>query len=201
MKMKYGTLICIVVSLVLGASFCPGNADAGGKKFSNNISRSLFSDHRAYQVGDVVTVLIVEYSMGEHESGTETESDNELGISAVGNGDMASTNMGMSGDWSNRFKGNGGTKRQGILEGTVSARIVEITDTGNLVIEGERVITINGEKQYSKLRGVVRPEDISGQNTVLSDRLADADIAYTGKGDVNSASKPGFFTKIFNIIF
>ena len=83
----------------------------------------------------------------------------------------------------------------------MSARIVEITDAGNLVIEGERTITVNGEKQISKLRGVVRPEDISGQNTVFSYRLADAVITYTGKGDVNSAQKPGFFTRIINWIF
>ena len=174
---------------------------AGGKKYSENISRSLFSDHRAYQVGDVVTILIVEYSMGQHEAGTETGTENEVSGSVVGSGDMSDLNMGGQAGWKNKFDGTGGTKREGSLEGTLSARIVEITENGSLVIQGERLITVNGEKQISTLRGIVRPEDISGQNTVYSYRIADAEITYTGKGDINSAQKPGFFTKIFNWIF
>ncbi|TKJ40284.1 flagellar basal body L-ring protein [candidate division LCP-89 bacterium B3_LCP] len=175
--------------------------DAGGKKFSDNIARSLFSDRRAYQVGDVVTILIMEYSMGQHEAGTETSNSNELGLSAVGSGDLSDTNMGVDGKWGHDYDGTGGTSRSAALEGTLSARIVEITETGNLVIEGERAVTVNGEKQITKLRGVVRPEDISGQNEVFSYKIADAEITYTGKGDVNSAQKPGFFTKIINMIF
>ncbi len=186
---------------LLAFMFVHSVSEAGGKKFSDNIARSLFSDQRAYQVGDVVTILIIEYSMGQHEAGTETESDNQFGVSVAGKGDMAETNMGMDGSWKNRFDGTGGTTRKGVLEGTLSARIIEITDSGNLVIEGERVITVNGEKQISTMRGIVRPEDISGQNTVYSNRIADAESTYTGKGDINSAQKPGFFTKIINWIF
>lgn len=183
--------------LLIGATL----GEAGGKKFSENIARSLFSDKRAYQVGDVVTILIVEYAIGQHEAGTETGSDSEFGVSAVGSGDLSDTNMGADAAWKHKFDGTGGTKRSGSLEGTMSARIVEITEEGNLVIEGERMITVNGEKQITKLRGVIRPEDVSGQNTVYSYRIAQAEISYTGKGDVNSAQKPGFFTKIINWIF
>ncbi len=195
---KYISLSIFVTVMLL---LCTSITEAGGKKFSDNISRSLFSDRRAYQIGDVVTVLIVEYSMGEHEAGTETESDNQLSLFAAGSGDLSDTNMGADARWKNKFDGIGGTKRKGILEGTLTARIVEITEAGNLVIEGERAITVNGEKQISRLRGMVRPEDISGQNTIYSHRIADAEITYTGKGDVNSAQKPGFFTKIINWIF
>ncbi len=188
---------CALTALTLSVAA----GEAGGKKFSDNIARSLFSDRRAYQVGDVVTILIVEYSSGEHEAGTETNSDNQFGASATGSGDLSDINYGASAGWNNKFDGNGNTKREGSLEATISARIVEITDTGNLVIEGERVIIVNGEKQITKLRGMVRPEDISGQNTVFSYRIADAQITYTGKGDVNSAQKPGWITRIINWIF
>jgi flagellar L-ring protein precursor FlgH len=191
--------MALVAAAVLALTATIGAA--GGKKFSENISRSLFSDRRAYQVGDVVTILIVEYSSGEHEAGTETDSDNQFGGSATGSGDLSDINYGASAGWNNKFDGSGNTKREGSLEATISARIVEITDTGNLVIEGERTIIVNGEKQITKLRGMVRPEDISGQNTVFSYRIADAQITYTGKGDVNSAQKPGWITRIINWIF
>jgi flagellar L-ring protein precursor FlgH len=195
---RYHSWVFLFLAFMLMSPICSA---AGGKKYSENISRSLFSDHRAYQVGDVVTILIVEYSMGQHEAGTETGSESEVGGSVVGSGDMSDLNMGGEAGWRNKFDGTGGTKREGSLEGTLSARIVEITESGNLVIQGERLITVNGEKQISTLRGIVRPEDISGQNTVYSYRIADAEITYTGKGDVNSAQKPGFFTRIFNWIF
>lgn len=199
MNVKRSIRLVVLTAAALLLSTALG--EAGGKKFSDNIARSLFSDRRAYQVGDVVTILIVEHSMGSHEAGTETGAGNELGVSAIGSGDLGDTNMGMDAKWNNKYDGTGETKRSGSLEGTLSARIVEITEAGNLVIEGERTITVNGEKQISKLRGVVRPEDISGQNTVYSYRIADAEITYTGKGDINSAQKPGFFTKILNWIF
>ncbi len=191
----------IILLFAFSVVACSTAASAGGKKFSDNIARSLFSDRRAYQVGDVVTILIVEHAVGSHEAGTETESQNDLGLSAVGTGDLNTINSGVDGQWKNKHEGTGETRRSGTLTGTISARIVEITETGNLVVEGSRMVVINGEKQETKLHGVVRPEDISGQNMVYSYNVADAEISYTGKGEVNSASKPGIFTRIINWVF
>ena len=188
-----GMMILLLSYAVIG--------EAGGKKFSENIARSLFSDRRAYQVGDVVTILIVEYSMGYHEATTKTETNNNLGVSAMGAGDLSDTNMGVDALWKNKHQGTGETKRSASLQGTLAARIVEIEENGNLIIEGKRIITVNGEKQQSTLRGFIRAEDISGQNTVYSYNVANAEISYTGKGDVNSVQKPGFFTRIINWIF
>ena len=197
---KFKTAAAIISSLVLllGVTSC---CFAGGKKFSENINRSLFSDRRAYQVGDVVTILIVERSMGSHEAGTETDSQNDLGLSAAGGGELSDINYGLNAQWKNKHEGTGETRRGTNLQGTLAARIVEITESGNLVIEGSREVVINGEKQHTTLRGVVRPEDISGQNTVFSYNVAEAQIGYTGKGEINTASKPGFFTRILNWIF
>jgi flagellar L-ring protein precursor FlgH len=188
--------ICLLVMLILSITL-----HAGPKKFSENINRSLFSDRRAYQVGDVVTILIVEHAVGSNESGTNTDVENQLGLSGVGTGDLSTINSGVNGQWKHKSDGTGETRRSGTLQGTLSARIVEISETGNLVIEGTRSVVINGEKQTTTLKGIVRPEDISGQNMVYSYNVADAQISYTGKGDVNSASKPGFFTRVINWVF
>jgi flagellar L-ring protein precursor FlgH len=199
MKVKQTILfvsVCLA-TLLFAEDACSGS----GKKFSDNINRSLFSDRRAYQVGDIVTILIVEYALGSHEAGTETKSQNDLGLSAVGSGDLSDINSGVNAQWKNKHEGTGETTRRGTLQGTITARIVEITESGNLTIEGERTVVVNGEKQVTTLRGIVRPEDISGQNTVYSYNIADAQIGYTGKGDVNNASKPGFITRIINWIF
>ena len=190
-------VLLALIILLAGASV----GAAGGKKFSENIARSMFSDRRAYQVGDVVTILIVEYSIGEHDAGTDLENGNDFGVSATGAGDLSDINYGADAGWGNKYDGSGNTKRMGSLQGTMSARIVEITENGNLVIEGSREIKVNGEKQVTTLKGSIRPEDVSGQNTVQSYRIADAEISYTGKGDVDSASKPGWITKLINKIF
>jgi len=171
------TTILLALTVFCASSF------AGPKKFSENINRSLFSDRRAYQVGDVVTILIVEHAVGSNEAGTNTDVQNELGLSAVGSGDMATTNMGINGQWKNKSDGSGETRRSGTLQGVLSARIIEISPSGNLIIEGSRSVVINGE------------------NTVYSYNVADAQISYTGKGDVNRASKPGYITRILNWIF
>jgi len=197
-KSKTATAIVSSLLLLFGGTVC---GFAGGKKFSENINRSLFSDRRAYQVGDVVTILIIEQSMGSHEAGTETDSQNDLGLSAAGGGELSDINYGLNAQWKNKHEGVGETRRGTNLQGTLAARIIEITENGNLVIEGTREVIINGEKQHTTLRGVVRPEDISGQNTVFSYNVADAQIEYTGKGEINSAAKPGFFTRILNWIF
>jgi flagellar L-ring protein FlgH len=189
-----------IITLLLAACCCV-SVIAGPKKFSENINRSLFSDRRAYQVGDVVTILIVEHAVGSNESGTNTDVENQLGLSAVGTGDLSGTNMGVNGQWKHKSDGTGAISRSGSLQGTLSAKIMEITPTGNLIIEGSRSVIINGEKQETTLKGTVRAEDISGQNTVYSYNVADALISYTGKGDVNSASKPGYFTRILNWLF
>ena len=110
---KYHSLVLLFLAFTLTIPVCSA---AGGKKYSENISRSLFSDHRAYQVGDVVTILIVEYSIGQHEAGTETGSESEVGGSVVGSGDMSDLNMGGEAGWKNKFDGTGGTKREGSLE-------------------------------------------------------------------------------------
>lgn len=189
------------IFLMLALTAIGTTAVAGPKKFGENINRSLFSDRRAYQVGDVVTILIVEHAVGSNGAGTNTNADNELNLSAVGSGDLSTINSGVNGQWKHKSDGTGETRRSGTLEGTLSARIIEITPTGNLVIEGTRSVVINGEKQVTTLKGVIRPEDVSGQNMVYSYNVADAEISYTGKGDVNSAAKPGYFTRFLNWLF
>ena len=132
---KFVRLVALTATILLiGATL----GEAGGKKFSENIARSLFSDKRGYQVGDVVTILIVEYAIGQHEAGTETGSDSEFGVSAVGSGDLSDTNMGADAAWKHKFDGTGGTKRSGSVEGTMSARIVEIFHRGNRVASHRR---------------------------------------------------------------
>ena len=83
----------------------------------------------------------------------------------------------------------------------ISARVIQVLPNGNLVVRGSREITVNYEKQYIIVQGVVRPEDISPENTVLSTYIADAKIDYTGKGDLSRQQRQGWLSRLIDVIW
>ena len=99
------------------------------------------------------------------------------------------------------FEGKGETSRSGSLTARMSATIVEVLPNGNLKVQGSREVIINQEKQRLTLTGIVRPEDVKANNTVMSTFLADARITYDGKGPVHGAQRRGLFTRLLSIIF
>jgi flagellar L-ring protein precursor FlgH len=150
-------------------------------------------------VGDLLTVAIVENAQAEKMASTETSRESNLSarITNFFGTDLSwgGFEPSVSGGLSNDFEGEGTTKRKDTLVATVSARVVEILPGGLMRIEGYRDVTINMERQYILLRGVVRPEDIGPDNTVLSSDIADAQIAYAGNGVVSDKQRPGWFTR------
>ena len=164
---------------------------------------SLFRDKRGRQAGDVVTVMVLEAAKASNDSRTETNNKNKIGVgSEKGSGLLGWVpGFGVNGSTNLEYDGKGATQRNGALKATVTARIIEVFNNGNLLIEGVKTVTINNEDEILEVRGIVRPDDISPDNTVLSYKLADASISYTGSGVVNSAQEPGIFTRFFNWLF
>jgi flagellar L-ring protein precursor FlgH len=164
---------------------------------------SLFSDYKAYRVGDIVTIYIVEFASGTNETKTGTGKETELSLdSGGGTGALKFLPMfGASGSSRSKFDGKGSTSSTGILRAKMSARIVQVLDNGNLVIEGTREVQVNNEKQVTVLSGIVRPEDITPDNVVYSYNIADAKITYRGKGVASSGSNPSIITRILNWVF
>lgn len=164
---------------------------------------SLFADHRARNVGDVVTILVVEYASASSEAQTSTQKENDHGFLATGGSQAQaySPMYGIRGNVRNGFTGDASVSRQGRLRTKITANITEITPTGNFMIQGSRVVEVNGEKELTTITGVVRPQDLSWDNTVYSYQLADVEVSYKGKGVVNTGQKPGFLAKLLNWIF
>jgi flagellar L-ring protein precursor FlgH len=166
--------------------------------FAAQIS-NLFSDHRAMRVDDILTIIIVESAKAGSESRTNTSKGTELGFSAQSLS-LLSPNQFGAGNHS-KYDGKGATSRSGSLSATITARVIEVLESGNLVIEGSKVVEINQEKEIIKISGVVRPQDIQKNNIVFSSSIADAEITYSGSGAVNTAARPGFFTRLANWLF
>jgi len=160
---------------------------------------SLFSDHRAMRVDDILTIIIVESAKAGSESKTNTSKGTEVGFKAGSLSLISPQEFGASN--AAKFDGKGTTSRSGSLSATVTARVLQVLESGNLLIEGSKTVEINKEKEIIKISGIVRPQDIQKNNIVFSSSIADAEITYTGSGAVNEASRPGFITRFFNWLF
>src|SRR5690606_40090483 len=85
----------------------------------------------------------------------------------------------------------GSRTRGGSLNARMTAQVVDVLPNGNLLIEGRQTIIVNEEEQISVVSGIVRPQDIAPDNTVLSTFIADATITYSGTGPIAEKQKPG----------
>jgi len=93
--------------------------------------------------------------------------------------------------------GNGSTSQSNTLGGDISATVVRVLTNGNLIIRGEKMLTLNDGNEYIQISGMIRSEDVQPDNTVLSKRIANAEISYSGDGDYVDATKAGWGTKLF----
>ncbi|MBW1720726.1 MAG: flagellar basal body L-ring protein FlgH [Deltaproteobacteria bacterium] len=189
----------------------PINMDGG--LWSENRHRGLFNDLRARQVGDLVTVNIVETSKASKKATTKTgrESSINAGISNLLGYESRLSKIGVPGQFKNDtmlkasmkndFSGSGETTRDETMTASITARVIQVLPNGNLVIKGVREIQVNNENQVITLTGIIRPEDISPDNTVLSSYIADARIAYSGRGPVTDKQKPGWLLRIVDSVW
>jgi flagellar L-ring protein precursor FlgH len=160
---------------------------------------SLFQDLSAHRVGDLVTINIVETSKASKKADTKTGRNSSIDASveyALGDNDI-SKNMFKSA-LANQFNGTGSTSRDETMTAAITARVLDVLPNGNLYIEGTRQIRVNNETQYITLSGIIRPVDISPNNTVLSSYIANARIDYTGSGPVSDKQRPGWLTRILD---
>ncbi|MBD3403640.1 flagellar basal body L-ring protein [candidate division GN15 bacterium] len=166
--------------------------------------QSLFSDIKAHNVGDIVTILIEEQNRASSQVETKTEKSSEVSTSGgPGTGPIFGhiPLFGFNASDDAKFDGKGENLRQGSIRARITCTIIEVMPNGNLVIEGTRVLGISGDRETITITGVVRPKDITSDNTIYSHLVADAEIHYTGKGNANTAARPGFFTRLFNWLF
>jgi len=164
---------------------------------------SLFSDHKSFSIGDILTVYIAESSKASSSSQTNTGKSAAHNMSiSKGQGPLSIIpNAGMGGDMSSNYRGDANTSRDASLNSRMTVMIIDIDDNGNLIIEGTRIVNINGEDEVTTITGLVRSQDVSADNAVQSYNIADAKISYKGKGVVNEGSRPGILSRMWNFIF
>lgn len=156
-------------------------------------------DRRAAQVGDILTVDLDERTAASKAQAASASRKDQFGVtlpaifSGFDSGDLAA-----GGDQS--FAGNGAATQSNSLSGRMSVTVVRVLPGGNLEIIGQKKLTLNNGDEYIRLTGVVRPSDISADNVVRSDRIANAEIKYIGAGEVADAGRRGWLSAALNSV-
>ncbi len=172
-------------------------------------SGSLFSDPRASGIGDLITVLVDESTSLTSSQQTSREKSSNIAnevkqflfspiASKFGTkkGELPKTEISTS----SGSEGGGLVTNRQTLRSRASVIVVDVLPNGNFIIEGVRAVSFSGQQYYAKLRGIVRPYDVSRTNTILSSSIADARIEYVSQGSLSNAEKEGWLSRTLNKI-
>lgn len=178
----------------------------------NQNNSSIFSDRKATNIGDIVTVLISEQASASKEASTKTDRTTNIqaGIPnffGLENDDIFNgynpvdlSNL-VNAEFTDGFDGNGTTTRKEDLTASLSTQVVGKYPNGQLKIRGGKEVMVNNEVQIIYLTGIIRPVDITAANTVSSNKILNARISYTGKGSVSDKQKPGWMMRALDNIW
>jgi len=163
---------------------------------------NLFSDAKAYNVGDIITIVVNENIPGAGTTNTKSTRSHSMDLSIPAptifdkKVPKKNTLFGLNQKSSNSFKGQGGTNRSAKLVAKITARVVKVYPNGNLYIVGKKYVTINNDTQYIKISGIVNPQYVNPDNTIDSSKVADMYVEYNGKGFMNTTQRPGWLAQI-----
>jgi flagellar L-ring protein precursor FlgH len=175
---------------------------ATGGIYSNRQSDAWFGRGRNYQVGDIITVLLNESTQAARTQNTDVsrESKNSLPTgfnTLIGNINPLLDGIDLNNN-TNSSKGAGKADQRASLSGSVAVTVVEILANGNLMVRGEKKLGLSEGTEVIQVSGVIRPEDVGPNSTVQSRRLANAQIAYRGSGDLANATRAGWGTSLMH---
>ena len=183
---------------------------ANGSIFHSSQNGLFATDQRARRVGDILTVSFNEtYSATKAQTASSSKADNfgvtlPTGLPNIFTGgfdkDAGGNGAGLSAGTTRSFAGAGNAVQSNSFSGLLSVTVVRVFENGNMEVAGQKEMMLNNGNEYVRVRGVVRPEDVSANNIVSSNRLADAQIRYTGSGQLADASKQGWLSEFMRTI-
>jgi flagellar L-ring protein precursor FlgH len=172
-----------------------------GSLFQPRYSIGLYTDQQATKVGDIITVIFDEQyqSSKSAETSADKSSNNSMSVPNVLGTVPGWKNLTMDSETANdrQFSGKGEADRSNSLSGQISVTVSDILPNGVLRIRGEKWLTLSEGDEYIRISGMIRPQDITPDNTVASSKVADARISFGGRGNLNNSTKQGWADRIF----
>ncbi|GAC34410.1 flagellar basal body L-ring protein FlgH [Paraglaciecola polaris] len=174
-----------------------------GSIFQADMANSLYSDVKARRVGDIITVNLQENTRATKSAGTSTSKDSQVDVNPIiglgGNAlNIGSQSVQLGVGATNEFSGDASANQSNNLSGNISVTVMKVFANQNLLVRGEKWLTLNNGNEYIRLTGVVRPADVSPTNEIDSTKIANARIQYSGTGTFASAQKEGWLTRFFS---
>ncbi len=223
-------IIVILISLAVGCQRTPVRDPAyaavrpalpivqqvpNGAIYQAGYDTRLFEDLKARRIGDILTVRLVENTGASKSAATSTDKESTTtvtnptilgtspqidvpGFLPLVNTNNLSLETNLSA--SREFEGSGKSSQENSLSGTITVSVVEVFPNGNLVIRGEKRLTLNNGNEYIRISGIVRAVDIQADNSILSTQIADATIMYTGDGQVAETNIVGWLARFFSSV-
>ena len=178
-------------------------ASAGGAIYQLGHDVPLFENSVAHRVGDVLTITLEEKTDASKSASTNTAKNTKIDLSTptlMGPAVIAAGRPILNTNLANAtsFGGTGDSKQSNALTGSVSVTVAKRLANGNLLVRGQKWISINQGREFVRIQGVVRPVDIGPDNTVSSLRVADASISYGQQGVIDSANHKGLLARFFD---
>ena len=173
------------------------DADSGAiYQVSRNYN--LYGDTTALNVGDVLTVMLQESTRASKNAETSINKDQELGLQEPNIFGYNNIGLNASANLKRDFQGSAEADQSNSLAGSITVSVIEVLPNGVLRVRGEKWMSLTNGDEYIRLTGMVRPQDIQPDNTVASNRIADARFAYGGTGDFDQANQMGWLARFFN---
>lgn len=210
-------LLVFGLTAALAGCATPGNApppqplpapeiQAPPKMLNGSIYQSghdvrLYEDRITRRVGDLITVIFEERTQAAKDASTNISKDQDISIGVpviLGEAlEIGGRPLSASASAGRQFQGAGEADQNNLFQGVLTSQVVAVQPNGNMVIQGQKKITLNRGDEYITLTGVVRREDVRADNTISSTRIANAQIAYTGSGAMADANTMGWLSRVF----
>lgn len=180
----------------------PSAPPTDGSLYSEGSALSLFTDQKAMRIGDLITIVLSEQTVSNKSANVDVSKKSAVslpdptllgGLVTLNGRSLASE---MAGE--RTFNGGADAGQSNSLRGNITVTVVDVWPNGTLVIRGEKWMTLNRGDELIRINGLVRPSDVSSENEVLSTKIANAKITYTGSGELASTQKMGFMSRFFN---
>jgi len=174
-----------------------------GSLFKVNYVNNIYSDSKAHRVGDIISVILSESTQAQKNAKTELSKENTATLDPITGLGGAAVNFKNDAiqfgfNQSNEFEGDSKTNQGNSLSGNISVHVLKVLPNGNLMIRGEKWMTLNNGDEYIRLTGIIRSKDISSSNTIMSNKVANARIQYAGTGAFAETQEQGWLSRFFS---
>jgi flagellar L-ring protein precursor FlgH len=178
-------------------------ATATGSLFNGALVQDLYNDSKPHGIGDIVTVMLDENTKAAKSADADLSKSNNSTLDPIMMGgqpvNIGSYDLSYELNNDNNFEGNASANQSNSISGSITVEVTDVLANGNLVIRGEKWLTLNTGDEYIRLSGTIRPDDISYENTIDSTRISNARIRYAGTGTNQDMQEPGFLARFFNV--